>query len=167
MTTYVTFTFNYSGTQTFTIPNDMNWNNFTVECIGGGGMGGGAYAATTNGTFSFPNGYGPGATIPLTVGYPTVGSVINSWFGSTTYGSAMCAAESGFFGDGASGGRAAYSIGNVKYSGGNGGSGLNGGGGGGGAAGPHGNGGNGGNPSNYCGGGGGGGDGRICRSKWY
>ena len=121
MTTYVTVIFNYSGTQTFTIPNDMNWNNFTVECIGGGGMGGGAYAATTNGTFSFPNGYGPGATIPLTVGYPSGGSVIDSWFGSTAYGSAMCAAESGFFGDGASGGRAAYSIGNVKYSGGNGG----------------------------------------------
>lgn len=114
----------------WTVPSDWNSSNNTIECIGAGFAGGGAYALRNN--------------LSLTAGYPVsyhvgstsnTASVASTWFSST--GTVLAAGSTS-----ATGALASACVGNTKYSGGNfyyngttGGSG--------GAAGPHGAGANG------------------------
>lgn len=139
---------------TWTVPNNWNSLNNTVECIGGGGntgaysgsvgggAGGGAYSLKSNVALN------PGTQININVGDGNGGDTL---FNGTTLGNSSVSAEGGNPNSGATGGtggQAANGIGDTKFSGGTGGDkntgGLdNGGGGGGGSAGPHGNGANG------------------------
>jgi hypothetical protein len=149
------------GAGTWTVPDDWNDSDNSIECIGGGGKtygnnfdavgggGGGAYSKKNNLILT------PGASISYYVG----ASDEDSWFKSIT----DVLAKHGNYSSGSPGvgGQASSGYGDVKYSGGNGGSGggsNGGGGGGGGAAGPNGNGNNGLNNSAAYGGDGGQGD---------
>jgi hypothetical protein len=165
----------------WTVPDDWNDANNTIEVIGGGGGGedadarggggggGGAYSSVSNVNLT------PAGTVQYRVGSggAEASDGGDTWFGAATLGASIVGAKgggrAGLGGDGprpgGTGGAAASGIGDVKFSGGDGGQGANsnegGGGGGGGAAGPNGNGGNGRGPFTQedSGGGGGGADG--------
>ncbi len=169
-----------TGANTWTVPNDWNSSNNTIECIGAGaagrhvgfipfvlsgGGGGGAYAKKFNLTLT------PGLSVDYSVGDGgTTTDGDDTFFNSASFsessvgakGGKVCTFISGVFTPGL-GGSASESIGDVKYSGGNGGSNNGSGGGGGGAAGPDGAGKDGGyssgNDNNIGGGGGGGANG--------
>ena len=169
-----------SGT-TFTVPNDWNSSNNTIEVISGGGGGcghnpgggnggggGGAYSQITNLTLT------PSATIDLVVGVAGGfrGDGGDTWFNGTTCAGASVCADGGIGAvnqAGGTGGTAANSVGTLKYDGGTGGTGngtADSQGGGGGAGGPNGAGGAGGfgdddNLTDGVGGGGGGNGGRT------
>lgn len=112
------------GTNTWTVPNDWNNSNNTVECIGsgadgvqvagtgpsqlGGGGGGGAYAKKANISLTL------GSSVNYKVGNP--GSV-NTWFN----GSSITSCSVGAVGaSGVNGGAAGSCVGDVRYSGGTG-----------------------------------------------
>ena len=170
-----------TGANTWTVPNDWNSSNNTIECIGAGaagrhvgfipfvlsgGGGGGAYAKKSNLTLT------PGLSVDYSVGDGgTTTDGDDTFFNSASFsgssvgakGGKVCTFISGVFTPGL-GGAASESIGDVKHSGGNGGSNNgSGGGGGGGAAGPSGSGKDGGysagSGDNIGGGGGGGANG--------
>jgi len=163
-----------SGTS-WTVPSDWNDLENTIECIGAGaeggpngraGGGGGAYAIKSNLALT------PNDSITIQIGNGTLGWTSNNfhntgrdtYFNGASLGASSCGAEGGYDGTNnanTTGGQAANSIGDTKYSGGAGGNnGASGrpGGGGGGAAGPNGAGGAGGNASTTVGGAGGQGD---------
>lgn len=105
-----------SGTS-WTVPDDWNNSDNTIECIGGGisgqagsasayGGGGGSYAASTNVSLT------PGASVTYAIGS---GSGGDTCFGSSTIAGATVAAEGG---DRPTGGRAPVSVGGTKYNGG-------------------------------------------------
>lgn len=136
-----------TGAGTWTVPEDWNSDNNTIECIGGGshgagynnqngggsGGGGGAYAKKNNLSLT------PGESINYQVG----AVVTDTWFKSTS--DVLAKGAGNALAWNYSGGQASESVGDLKYSGGNGGYtySYNRCGGGGGAAGPNGNGNNG------------------------
>lgn len=155
-----------SGTSSWTVPDDFSSVN-SIHCIAGGGSGGnggsdgaaggggGAYSRKNNVSLT------PGATVRYRVGEGGIaeeGDGGDTWFGSFSYGSALCAAKAGLNPpgtgsgnkSGGEGGSGADGIGDVRYSGGQGRDATSGnaGGGGGGAAGPTGNGSGGGTTRN-------------------
>jgi hypothetical protein len=151
-----------TGLHNWTVVNGFNWNDCRISVLGSGAQAGGGFSSITNSPStsitkpSLPNGVGFGALIPYSVGL----NGTDTWFGATTYASAIVAAKGGGSNFPATGGQASAGIGQVKYSGGNAGTptsaatpGC------GAAAGPNGNGGNGGNGGFIRGGGGGGADG--------
>lgn len=142
-----------SGT-TYVIPTDFG-ELVSIECIGGGGMGGGGYSKTINGVTLTS---GASVTIQVGAGAPFTGT--DTWFNGASLAASSCGAKGG---GNPNGGAAASGVtvgtGGTKFSGGNGGTtggASQGRGGGGGAAGPNGNGGAGGNFTGSTGGGGGG-----------
>lgn len=168
-----------SGTS-WTVPNDWDNSNNSIEVIGGGGAGagngsgvggggggGGAYAKVSNVTLT------PGSTVTYAIGAP---GVVGTSPGGDTYfcnstsdcasisgGSVVVGAKGGGSATdagGGAGGLASTSVGTIKNSGGTGGNAAaNAGAGGGGAGGPYGPGANGASGSSNGGGGGGGGGG--------
>lgn len=153
-----------TGAGTWTVPEDWNNLNNTIEVIGGGAtadmrwqnVGGGAYSSIANKSLT------PGASVSYSVGIagPTARSDGgDTWFGNSVYASSYVAAKGG--NKNTAGGAAVDGIGTVKYSGGAGS--YNGGGGG--AAGPYGNGNTSANNS-YLGGSGGAGYGGAGGSSW-
>jgi hypothetical protein len=155
------------GFQTWTVPSGITKIK-SVEAIGGGAVGGGAYAKSTDITVT------PGQTVYIRVGQGANGAVLqsNSWLNVSSNSQptltsqgvlAVCPIEVGS--GNPQGGLATNCVGTIKYSGGGSiaGAGGFGGLGGGGAAGPNGNGASGGAPSpsssSYYGTGGGGGGG--------
>lgn len=146
----MTQVFLLTGTTTWATPGDWNNSSNTVECVGEGGNGGGAYAASTNLTLS--------GTINTQIGAGASATTTQFKDGSTLV------ADYGRTGSGASGGLSANCVGTTKTSGGNAGTTQVGKqtdyGGGGASAGPSGAGKNGGNAlANVAGGGGGGANG--------
>lgn len=170
----VVFLTTTGGVFTWTVPDDWNDADNSIEGIGAGGGGGasgidggrggggGAYARTNNVSLT------PGASVSYRIGEGGEGGADDeppftsvgedggdTWFGNAVFASALMGAKGGEGGSGrtggGSGGQAADSIGDVTFSGGDGGTGAPkgdsraGGGGGGGAAGPNGDGGGGGN----------------------
>jgi hypothetical protein len=153
------------GLHNWTVPDDWNDYNNTIEVIGGGagarnfqgdsdGGGGAAYSKISNKALT------PGVSIPYSIGDggrgdddesgPLATDGGDTWFGNASYASAYVAAKGGVAGTrvagdvgghGGIGGAASAGIGDVKYSGGDalGDDGFNGGVGGG-AGGPNGNG---------------------------
>ena len=156
-----------SGTS-WTVPNDWNNANNTVEVIGAGGAhksssatagaGGGSYSKANHLTLT------PNSSVPYNIGISGLASPGEStWFGSTTRSSALVAATGGCNVNSSSNctNPTSANIGSVIYAGGKGGNdgylaGFAAGGGG--AAGPHGGGGRGQDSGQYSGGSGGGGD---------
>ena len=146
-----------SGNQTWTVPADWNNSSNSVAIIGsggkgglsnangGGGGGGGAYASSTNLTLSGTVTYAIGTSSTTTA--PTLGQsgLYETYFNGTASSTASVTADWGRMGNssaGGAGGSTAYSIGSVKFAGGNGGAPggatNSGGGGGGGSGGPEG-----------------------------
>jgi hypothetical protein len=140
---------------TFTVPVDAG-NGFTVECIGSGLQGGGAYSKTNLLSIA------PGTKVYMQIGAYATDTWLNTTNTAPTSTSTGCLAKgapNAIVGNYYLGGPASGCIGDVKYSGGRSGYAVYFFGGGG-AAGPHGNGANGGDgASNGNGGGGGGADG--------
>ena len=150
-----------SGT-TWTVPNDFNNGNNTIECIGAGSNGEGGTAGTSSGGESPVVGFGPGgngggggayalianfttthgASVPVQIGVANgstgIGGTGNSWLNSTSTVLAQGAGSLSSNGGSAS----SPTVGTTKFAGGNGGTNPSlfgsGGAGGGGAAGPNG-----------------------------
>lgn len=160
----------------WTVPDDWNDADNSIEVIGAGGTGGdspgaqggaggggGGYSKVTNLSLT------PAALISYRVGANSGGNGGDTWFNGASLAASSVGAKGGTAGGAFTsvgiGGQASSGIGTLKRSGGNGGRGSNndagGGGGGGGAGGPNGNGGSGDGPSTQedSGGGGGGADG--------
>jgi hypothetical protein len=117
-----------SGT-TWTVPVDWSPAGASVEAIGGGANGGGAYAKKTTGLAAIH----PGQAVAIQIG---AGAVYNGVAGDTCFNGCTFLKANGA--NQATGGTVANSVGDVLYHGGNGNGGVNGNIGGGGAAGPHG-----------------------------
>jgi hypothetical protein len=168
-----------TGQNTWTVPNDWNSLNNSIECIGAGGScvgandgrgggGGGAYSKISNLVLD------PGDSIDYRVGSPSsTDTTRQTWFSSTSTVLAKGGAPHGGASNrtGGQGGQASSGVGDVTYSGGDGGDGVggnNGNAGGGGAAGPHGDGADGGDTpggdGTWGGGGGGAADGGFSGS---
>jgi hypothetical protein len=178
------------GVFSWTVADNWNDADNTVEVIGGGGGGarnqfdggargggGGAYSAVSNLNLT------PGGSVSYRVGSGGAGGILSSqnggdggdtWFNGASLGASSVGAKGGTGGSGRTGGgvggSAGSGIGSIKFSGGNAGSGAggdpnSGGGGGGAAGGPHGNGAAAGNASGTDGSGGGGADGGSAGSS--
>lgn len=159
----VVFLTSPGAVRSWTVPDDWNDSDNSIDVIGGagggggtgnfnggGGGGGGAFSRVVNQNLT------PGASVDYRVANTVAKNVDgeDSWFGNAVYASALVGAKGGLKGNhpsaGGTGGQAAAGIGTTKFSGGDGGNGAPrgsaraGGGGGGAAAGPNGNGGAGG-----------------------
>jgi hypothetical protein len=142
-------TLNFTSSGSFTVPAGVT--ALTVECWGGGGGAAGGSLAGGSNSGGYGGGGGayakvnalavtPGAVLPYVVGGGGSGGAANNLGangGSTSFNATACVAKGGVAATSAhigTGGAAATSTGDVKFSGGNGGSATGSGGGGGGAS---------------------------------